>query len=212
MMKPGVSGWAEFSEDRRLPGVPSSTWKSGVFPDSDPWPRPRCRFALGRDWDKSKGVALFTGLNPSRAGADIDDMTVTKGIGFARAWGLGGTIHVNAFPFITPYPDLLKQCTVDEMARNDRRLVELARTAKVVVLAWGSFPAFKERFWKVARLLAPFHPICLGRTSDGYPKHISRIAYATPREPWKPSRPEKSQSYPGQAVCEKCKQCWCACA
>lgn len=162
MMKSGVTGWAEFSEESP----------------------PRCRFALGRDWDKSKGVALFSGLNPSRAGADTNDMTVTKGMGFARSWDLGGTIHVNAFPFITPYPDELRQCSVDEMERNDRRLVELAARAAVVVLAWGSFPRYKERFWKVARLLAPFKPICLGRTGDGYPKHISRIGYRTPRERW----------------------------
>ena len=162
MMKPGVKGWAEFSEEDL----------------------PRCRFALGRVWEESKGLALYSGLNPSRAGADTDDMTVTKGMGFARAWGLGGTIHVNAYPFITPYPSLLGHCTEAEIERNDKRLVELAATARVVVLAWGAFPQFKERFWEVARLLAAFGPICVGRTADGYPKHISRIGYATPREPW----------------------------
>lgn len=162
-MKPGVAGWAEFSEE-------------------DP---PRCRFALGRDWDKPKGLVLFVGLNPSRAGADLDDMTVTKGMGFARAWGLGGTIHANVYPFITPYPSLLGHCTEAEIERNDRRLLELARTAKVVALAWGAFRDFRDRFFSVARMLAPFDPICLGRTQDGYPKHISRISYATPRESWK---------------------------
>lgn len=163
MMKPGIRGWAEFSEEK---------------------PFPRCRFALGRTWDDSKGLVLYSGLNPSRAGADHDDMTVTKGMGFARAWGLGGTIHVNAFPFITPYPELLRACTTQELERNDQRLVELAATAKVVVLAWGAFPQFQARFRAVARLLQPFHPICLGRTQDGYPKHISRIGYATVTETW----------------------------
>ena len=163
MMKPGVRGWAEFSEEPL---------------------GPHCRFALGRTWDESKGLALYCGLNPSRAGADNDDMTVTKGMGFARAWGLGGTIHVNAFPFITTYPAMLGRCTPIELAENDQRLVELAATARRVVLAWGSFPKFKQRFEAVAKLLAPFHPVCLGRTQDGYPKHISRIAYATPTEAW----------------------------
>ena len=165
-MSGDVHGWADFSEEK---------------------PDPRCRFALGRDFvgQEHKAKALFAGLNPSRAGADVNDMTVSKGMGFARLWDLGGTIHVNAYPFITPYPDELRQCTVEEMERNDRRLVVLAATAKVVVLAWGSFPRFKERFWKVARLLAPFNPVCLGRTGDGYPKHISRIAYAAARVPWR---------------------------
>jgi len=165
-MKQGVTGWAEFSKEK---------------------PKARCRFALGRDFigKESLGKALFVGLNPSRAGADVDDMTVVKGMGFARAWGLGGTIHANAYPYITPYPRKLKDCTEDEIALNDKWIVELAEKAKVVVLAFGSFPKFKDRFLKVAHLLSPFNPVCVGFTRDGFPHHISRISYSTPRESWK---------------------------
>jgi hypothetical protein len=134
---------------------------------------------------QENGLLLCCGLNPSRAGAKVNDMTVKKGMGFARVLGLAGTIHVNAYPFITPYPSLLGHCTDEEIERNDKRMVELAAKAKVVALAWGSFPKFKERFWKVARLLAPFNPVCFGRTKDGYPQHLSRIAYATPVESWR---------------------------
>lgn len=164
-MKPGVTGWAEFSKESK----------------------PRCRWALGRDFEgqKEKGLALFVGLNPSRAGADLDDMTVTKGMGFARAWDLGGTVHANAFPFITPYPDQLAECTTREMEENDRWMVDLAARAKLVVFSWGAFPQFEGRFRRIARLLAPFHPVCLGTTKNGYPKHISRIGYATAMELWR---------------------------
>lgn len=162
-LKPGVEGWAKFSEEKP----------------------PRCRFALRRTWDRKKGFALYSGLNPSRAGADIDDMTVTKGVGFARAWGLGGTIHVNAFPFITPYPNQLKNCTEAEIELNDKWILQMAKEAEVVVLAWGAFPKFKDRFLQVAQLLAPFHPVCVGFTKDGFPHHISRIGYDTKRESWK---------------------------
>lgn len=147
----------------------------------------RCRWTLSRTWDRKKGIVLFTGLNPSRAGAKIDDMTVTKGMGFADKWDFGGTLHGNAYPFITPYPKKLARCTAKEIEENDAKLIEMARLASVVVLAWGSFPAFRERFDQVAKLLAPWKPICLGRTKDGFPKHISRIAYASPREPWLPT-------------------------
>jgi len=161
MMKPGVTGTADFSKDDR------------------------CRWWLKRVWAPELGSVLYTGLNPSRAGADIDDMTVTKGMGFARTWGFGGTMHGNAYPFITPYPKNLAQCTAEEIERNDRELLEMAKAAKLVVLAWGAFPKFKERLRAVARLLAPFNPVCVGRTKDGFPQHISRIAYKTPRESWK---------------------------
>lgn len=161
MMKPGVTGSAAFSEDGR------------------------CRWSLKRTWDPARGFVLYCGLNPSRAGADTDDMTVTKGMGFARVWGFGGTMHGNAYPFITPYPKDLAQCTPEEILKNDEKLLEMAREARLVVLAWGAFPGFKERFRAVARLLRPFKPVSVGVTKGGYPQHISRIGYATPRVPWR---------------------------
>lgn len=147
-------------------------------------PDGRCRWSLSRIWEREKGLVLYTGLNPSRADKKVDDMTVKKGMGFADKWNFGGTMHGNAYPFITPYPRELAQCTDAEIEKNDAKLIEMARLASVVVLAWGSFPNFRERFDQVAKLLAPWNPICLGRTKDGFPKHISRIAYASPREPW----------------------------
>jgi hypothetical protein len=145
----------------------------------------RCRWSLTRTWDLTKGYVLFVGLNPSKAGADVDDMTVTKGMGFARLWGFGGTLHGNAYPFIATKPSDLAQCTEEEIAKNDEALLMMAQSSALVVLAWGSFPKFKQRFWKVARMLAPFNPVCVGRTKDGFPQHISRIGYDTPRESWK---------------------------
>jgi hypothetical protein len=160
-MKPGVTGTADFSPDKR------------------------CRWWLKRSWAPARGLVLYAGLNPSRAGADIDDMTVTKGMGFARLWGFGGTMHGNAYPYIATNPADLAHCTEEEIERNDAELLAMAEQAALVVLAWGSFPKFKQRFWKVARLLAPFNPMCVGRTKDGFPQHISRIAYKTPLERWR---------------------------
>lgn len=158
--------------------------KPGVEPDAEFSVDGRCRWSLKRTWDKTLGRVLFTGLNPSKAGKDVDDMTVVKGQGFARLWGLGGTMHGNAFPFIATRPADLAKCTDDEIKRNDFELLTMAQQADLVVVAWGSFPKFESRFRDVLRLLAPFNPICLGRTKDGFPKHISRIGYDTPREPW----------------------------
>lgn len=161
------------------------TMKPGVVGDAFFPPGDRCRMWLSRTWDKPKGYVLFTGLNPSKAGADVDDMTVTKGMGFARLWGFGGTVHVNAYPYIATNPADLKHCTEDEIEKNDATVLEMAAGASLVVLAWGSFPKFKQRFWKVSRMLADFNPVCVGRTKDGFPQHISRIGYETPRELWR---------------------------
>lgn len=142
----------------------------------------RCRWSLKRVWEPEKGLVLYVGLNPSKADKKIDDMTVKKGMGFARAWGYGGSMHGNAYPFITPYPKSLAECTASEIEKNDVKLIEMARLASVVVLAWGSFPQFKARFDRVSEMLKPWNPICLGLTKDGFPHHISRIAYSTRRE------------------------------
>lgn len=161
-LKPGVKGDATFSDDGR------------------------CRWHLERSWAPGKGFVLYVGLNPSKAGKDADDMTVVKGQGFARrVFDAGGTLHGNAFPFITTQPDALVVGDRSELVLNDEWLLKMAARARVVVFAWGSFPANDWRFEEVTRLLREFNPICFGRTKEGYPKHISRIAYATPREPWR---------------------------
>ena len=96
----------------------------------------RCRWSLTRTWDLTKGYVLFVGLNPNKVGADVDDMTVTKGMGFARLWGFGGTLHGNAYPFIATRPADLVQCTEEEIAKNDEALLMMAQSAALVVLAW----------------------------------------------------------------------------
>lgn len=158
--------------------------KPGIYGDAFFSPDGRCRFWLKRWWEPERGFALFAGLNPSKAGKDIEDMTVTKGIGFASRWKLGGTIHVNAYPFIATKPADLVRCTVEELEANDRHILEMAAQAKVVVVAWGAFPKHAGRFAAVARLLRPFNPVCVGTTADGFPNHISRIGYDRDRRPF----------------------------
>lgn len=159
--------------------------KPGVTGDAFFPPGGRCRMWLTRAWAPERGFALFAGLNPSKAGRDVDDMTVTKGMGFANRWELGGTLHVNAYPFIATNPADLAQCTPDEIKENDHWVLEMAKKAKVVVAAWGAFPKHTRRFKALAKLLSRFKPVCLGMTEDGFPNHISRIGYDRPRAPFK---------------------------
>lgn len=142
----------------------------------------RHRFELSRIWDESKGLVLFVGLNPSKAGRDFDDMTVRKGIGFAQLWGLGGTLHGNTFSRISTDPAYIEQ-SVDAVRQPDnvRALLAMAQRAAVIVYAWGAFPQFSKAFAQVADLLAHRAPVCLGLTRDGFPRHISRLPYLAPR-------------------------------
>ena len=143
------------------------------------------RFELSRIWDETRGLAFFCGLNPSTAGKEEDDMTVAKGIGFAAIWGLGGTLHGNVHSLISTDPKRLRGSLDAVRPENDAALLAMAARARVVVLMWGAFKGFEESFARVAGLLAPFSPKCCGRTVGGFPRHISRIAYATPLEDWR---------------------------
>lgn len=48
------------------------------------------RYAISRTWDAAKPYALFIGLNPSYADAELDDPTLKRCISFAQSWGFGG--------------------------------------------------------------------------------------------------------------------------
>lgn len=142
----------------------------------------RLRWWLSRTWSEALGHVLFVGLNPSKADEKIDDMTVKKGMGFAARWKHGGTFHANAYPLVSTDPKKLVACTEEEIRKNDEQLLRLAAMSRKVVLAWGAFPKHRARFAAIAELLKPYRPLCVGRTADGYPQHISRIGYDTPLE------------------------------
>jgi hypothetical protein len=55
------------------------------------------RYWLSRDWDDSLPIVTFIMMNPSTADATIDDATIRKCVGFAKAWGFGRIRVVNLF-------------------------------------------------------------------------------------------------------------------
>lgn len=57
------------------------------------------RYDLVRDWDTRQQVVAFIGLNPSTADESEDDPTIRRCIRYARDWGYGGIVMLNAFAF-----------------------------------------------------------------------------------------------------------------
>jgi hypothetical protein len=57
----------------------------------------RYRYVLWRQWDESLPAVVFCGLNPSTADETADDATIRRELGFARAWGFGKLVKVNAY-------------------------------------------------------------------------------------------------------------------
>lgn len=116
---------------------------------------------------------MFIGLNPSTADEVNDDPTVRRCIGYARAWGYGGLIMTNVFAFRATDPNDMKAAPDPVGPNNDRWLIECARTAGLVVAAWGNDGAFQGRGRQVVEMMrqAGVQLMCLRTTQGGAPGH-----------------------------------------
>ncbi len=127
------------------------------------------RYELWRRWSPGPYVA-FIGLNPSTADESLDDPTIRRCIGFAKAWGYGALCMLNLFSFRATDPAVMK---TEEFPigghENDLALRSRAEGAGVVIAAWGIHGVHQERDQAVRKLVANLH--CLGTTKDGHPRH-----------------------------------------
>lgn len=73
-----------------------------------PEPTATHRFVLWRIWESRDAKPLVViGLNPSTATHLVDDPTIRRCIGFARAWGYGGLVMLNLFSLRSTDPAAL---------------------------------------------------------------------------------------------------------
>lgn len=157
-------------------------------------PDGRHRFRLDRWWeeDDSRRV-VFVMLNPSIAGAHEDDQTIRKCVGFAKRTGFGRLSVVNLFSHIATQATDLVGYMDQQRLGSDPFIAGAANDADRIVLAWGSAPKGMktEHAFRVNEVLTlliaasrspapPFY--CLGKTAAGYPRHPSRLPYATKME------------------------------
>ena len=134
------------------------------------------------------------GLNPSTATAIKNDQTITKDIGFAKRWGCGRVVKVNAYAFRATDPKVMKRAAKSGTdivgPENDaylRQAFELAvELGGKILVAWGTNidPA---RQCAIAELLAATPGAVawtLKRNDNGTPSHELYIPYETPLIPW----------------------------
>lgn len=155
---PNGTGWARFSDDRRM------------------------RYRLSRrlttngkrDGDLSRTV--FVMLNPSTADAFKLDPTVQKCCKFATHWGADVLEVVNLFAMRSPHPkDLLKWARLDrgDDIENDREIFAACSGAERVIAAWGNHGDLDHRAEYVRGALRERHIKLehLGVTKFGHPLH-----------------------------------------
>jgi hypothetical protein len=133
------------------------------------------RYALTRRWAADKPWAVFVMLNPSTADAFTVDPTVRRCIGFARSWGAGGLMVVNAFALRSTDPIALYRHPDPIGPANDTVIAEALTGDHVgwVVTAWGAHGVLHGRAEQVDRILRSHsvRPLCLGLTKEGHPRH-----------------------------------------
>jgi hypothetical protein len=142
-----------------------------------------------RRWWRSGPPILWCMLNPSLANATRDDPTMRRVIHFSNAWGFGGCIVVNLYPFITAKP---KECRVwapywhvqgegmrPELGRNKEIIEQAAIEADMHVVAWGAGVWDHQWAQVVTQTIRGCDDagndirklFCLGITGDGSPIH-----------------------------------------
>jgi hypothetical protein len=145
------------------------------------------RYALTRPGDVAaqRGPAVFIMLNPSTADAQLDDPTIRRCRGFARAWGSSGLEVVNLYALRSTDPSDLWLHADPVGPQNDKWLLRTARAAGEVVCAWG-MNAKAERVAEVARMLMEkgVRLKCLGVTKSGAPRHPLYVPASQPLVEW----------------------------
>jgi hypothetical protein len=133
--------------------------------------------------------ALWCGMNPSGASPSEDDLTIRKEYNWTlKTWGLRHYIKTNVGTL--PWTDsrTLNLSGMDlSHPENLATIRSLAAEAKVVVLTTGDPPEVLLPFARevFAALKADGRQaLCLGVTKAGWPKHSSRLGYATPFRPY----------------------------
>jgi hypothetical protein len=169
------------------------------------------RFRLERDVDLLAGGPVFAyfGVNPSTAGAHVNDSTVRKWIGFTKVFGGSRFIVGNVFAYrATDVRELLNDPAPAFSLEQQQHLRAIAADADVLVPCWGNrskVPADRRHhFENVLHLLRQTgKPIkVFGFTMSGDPLHPLMLGYDTPLLDW-PSTNSKTLSQPAGGTCER---------
>jgi hypothetical protein len=144
------------------------------------------RYTLTRTWDPDGPVVNFLMLNPSTADAFALDPTNRRCVGFAQAWGFGRLVTTNIFAVRSTDPRALRSVADPIGDLNDEAILDAARVADLIVVAWGNHGAFLDRGLQVAGILQAEGLIlhCLRLTGAGQPGHPLYVAATTQPLRW----------------------------
>jgi len=161
---PGVTGDAEFSECGRF------------------------RYWLSREWglrqfsDGREPYALFIGMNPSTAEANVDDPTIRREIALTHRLGLERYIKTNVMDYRATSPKMLLAPGVQPCSDANRPTIRrLAERAGTIIICHGRLHKKLRRYGELVLADLRGRDLwCLGCNDDGSPKHPLYLAADTP--------------------------------
>lgn len=130
-------------------------------------------------------------VNPSTAGAEVNDPTITRVFGFAQRLGYGKVMVGNKFSHVaTDVKELRAASLPSGGTTNDRYLDRIVRECTTLVFGWGplaKLPKHLRLRWRRVLEIAQAAgktPMCWGTAADGHPRHPLMLSYDTPLVPW----------------------------
>lgn len=143
------------------------------------------RYNLARTWGDIWGKRLcYIMLNPSTADGSLDDATIRICVGRAERMGMTGIDVVNLFAYRSTDPARLYEIPhpISEPLQpdlNTQMIEAYARSAAMVICAWGRHGILHERGRIVLSALRSWHiqSYALRLNKDGSPAHPLRIGY-----------------------------------
>lgn len=146
------------------------------------------RYWLTRSWASHSGQeAVFVLLNPSKANALVNDPTVTRCIGFARAWGYDRLRILNLFAFRATDPKELAAAADPIGPLCLTYLEDGLLNAGVVIAGWGAHKRAAARALDIPPL-ATRPLMALAINADGSPKHPLYVRADTVPVPYRIER------------------------
>jgi hypothetical protein len=145
------------------------------------------RYLLTRIWDSQLPLLHACGANPSKADAMVDDLTVTKLMGFGARWGYGGLMLCNINAYRATDPEELNDIKDPIGSENLNALKALAGQGQPVLCFWGDLGMDGGRGRETEELFRSQGAklLCLGLTRLDNPRHCSRLGYQTPLYEWR---------------------------
>lgn len=141
------------------------------------------RVLLTRAWEPAQAemdtrYLLWIGMNPSTARDDVNDPTVTREIGFCKAWGYFNYVKCNVMDYRATKPkDLWAPGVVPCSDRNHGTILRLARDADKIICCSG-VPPHKSLAHHATNVYAMLREeghsrkmFAFGFTLMGHPRH-----------------------------------------